>query len=229
MDLIEHLNIFGIPDVAAFALIVLAWLAIGLIIENPPAARPSVSVLMADYRREWMKQFPTRDPRVFDSMVLASLREGTAFFASACMIAIGGGLALIGNTEQLLSVASDFSIEAPATIWEAKILLVLIFLANGLLKFMWANRLFGYCAVVMASAPNDVSSLAYSRAAKAAEINIHAAKSFNRGLRAVYFALAALAWLLGAIPLIVATLLTLSALWRREFASRSRAILLRRP
>jgi len=64
------------------------------------------------------------------------------------------------------------------------------------------------------------------RANQAAEINITAARSFNRGLRSVYFALGALAWLLGAIPLLVATALTVLILWRREFASHSRGILL---
>lgn len=226
MDLIDRLRFFGPIDGAALGLIVLAWLVIGWFIEHPPASRPSVAVLMEEYRREWMKQFPGRDPRVFDSMVLGSLRDGTAFFASACLIALGGGLALIGNTERLLGVAEDFALDAPAIIWEAKILLILAFLANGLLKFIWSNRLFGYCAVVMASAPNDESDLAFARSAKAAEINIHAAKSFNRGLRAVYFALAAMAWLLGAHALIAATVLTVLVLLRREFASHSRGILL---
>ena len=34
----------------------------------------------------------TLEPHLIDS-----LRQGTAFFASACMIAIGGGIAVIGN------------------------------------------------------------------------------------------------------------------------------------
>ena len=130
-----------------------------------------------------MKQFPTRDPRIFDATILGSLREGTSFFASACLIALGGGLALIGNTERLLGVAEDFSLDAPVVIWEAKILLILAFLANGFLKFIWANRLFGYCAVVMASAPNDEEKARLgARAAKAAEINIRAARSFTTGV-----------------------------------------------
>ena len=226
MDLLDRLRFFDPTDGIALGLLVLAWLIIDWLIERPNAKRLSVTVLMADYRREWMKQFPTRDPRIFDATILGSLREGTSFFASACLIALGGGLALIGNTERLLGVAEDFSLDAPVVIWEAKILLILAFLANGFLKFIWANRLFGYCAVVMASAPNDESALAYGRAAKAAEINIRAARSFNRGLRAMYFALAAMAWLLGPVALILATALTLLVLWRREFASHSRTILL---
>ena len=109
-----------------------------------------------------------------------------------------------------------------------KLTLPLLLLVSAFLAFVWSNRLFGYCAVVMASVPNDPDDpKALPRAAKAAEINITAARSFNRGLRAVYFGMAALAWLAGAVPLVIATLVTCVVLWRREFASKSRLALLK--
>ena len=82
----------------------------------------------------------------------------------------------------------------------------------------------------MAAVPNEPSDpRAYPRAQQAAEINITAARSFNRGLRATYFSLAGLAWLawlVGAEALILATVITLAVLYRREFISRSRRILM---
>ena len=68
--------------------------------------------------------------------------------------------------------------------------------------------------------------LCATRADQAAEINIAAARSFNRGLRAVYFGLACAAWLAGPLALMAATVFTLAVIWRREFASNSRNILL---
>ncbi len=64
------------------------------------------------------------------------------------------------------------------------------------------------------------------RAMKAAEVNISAARGFNRGIRAVYFGLAATAWSLGPLGLLGATALTCGILWRREFASQSREVML---
>ncbi len=94
------------------------------------------------------------------------------------------------------------------------------------MKFVWANRVFGYCAVLMAAVPNDPSDpQAYPRAAQAAELNIRAAINFNRGLRAMYFALAGLAWLLGATALMVATVAVVWIVWSREFSSLPREIL----
>ncbi|MCO5128355.1 MAG: DUF599 domain-containing protein [Rhodobacteraceae bacterium] len=229
MNLQSSLSHFGAADLAALTLTVCVWLGIGWRIENPAPGNPSVAVLMVGFRREWMRQFVAREARMFDAAIMANLRQGTSFFASACMIAIGGGLALIGNTERLLGLAQDLTLTtAPAIVWEVKILFVLLFLTNSFLKFVWAHRLFGYCAIIMAAAPNDPAHPdAALRTEQAAEVNISAARNFNRGMRSIYFALGALAWLVGSWALIGATVLTASVLWRREFASQSRRALLR--
>ena len=109
------------------------------------------------------------------------------------------------------------------------ILLVLGFVANAFLKFVWSHRLFGYCAIMMAAVPNRADDPhALPRALQAAEINITAAKSFNSGLRCVYFSLAALGWLAGPLWLLIATMGVLAISIRREFASGSRRVILER-
>lgn len=213
----------------AILLLLAAWGCVTAVIERRGTKNPSVSVLMAGYRREWMRHTILRDPRVYDAMIVTSLRQSTAFFASTSMIALGGGLALIANVEQLTAVATELSLDQnPRIVWEVKLALVLFFVTNAFLKFVWSHRVFGYCSIVMAAVPNDPDDpIALVRVDQAADLNITAAKSFNRGLRSVYFALGALAWLLGAVPLIVATVVTVIILWRREFASTTRATLQR--
>ena len=223
------LSAFSPWDMGAVALLIFSAVLIGWVIENPPASRPSVTVLMMQYRRDWMAQFVTRQPRIFDATVVDSLRQGTAFFASACMITLGGGIAVIGNRERLDMLAADLTLDAQGVMLELKVGLVLLFVANALLKFIWAHRLFGYCTIMMAAVPNEPDHVdAYARAADAAEINITAARSFNRGLRSIYFALGAMGWLLGAWGLIAAVLVTASVLLRREFISASREIIMQR-
>ena len=226
-------HILGIPygalDLLALGVLAVSWVLIGWVIEHPPGRRPSVTMLMVAFRQDWMRQFVTRQPRIFDATMIDSLRQGTAFFASACLIAIGGGVALMGNPAGLMNVTQDFAPAGSPEGIELRIIPVLLLLADALLKFLWSHRLFGYCAIIMAAVPNDPADpLAFHRAAQAAEINITAARNFNRGLRSVYFALAALAWLFGAVPLMAATALCLAVLIRREFASESRAVLLRK-
>lgn len=231
MTLPSVFSLFTLLDLAGVAGLILGNLWIGWRIERPGATTPSLSVLMAGIRRDWMRQMVLRDPRVFDAQLIGILRQGTAFFASATMIALGGGMAVIGNTDKLAGLVSDLTQgDAPAIVWEIKLLAMLAFLANAFLKYVWAHRLFGYCAVLMAAVPRDATeALAYPRADQAADISITGARSFNRAMRSTYFALAAAAWLLGAVPLLLATGVTLAVLYRREFASRSRTILLRVP
>lgn len=218
------------PDIAAYGVILLAWIGVGLVIEHPPRRAPSMSRLMEAYRRAWMVQFVTRTPRIFDAAIIDSLRQGTAFLASTCLIALGGGVALIGNADRLERVAADLTLPVVGLPVEARLVFMLLFLADALLKFVWANRLFGYCAVLMAAVPNDPADPgALPAAARAAEVNITAARSFNRGLRSIYFALAALAGLAGPWAMLAATLAAVAIQIRREFASESRQVLLSDP
>ena len=218
---------FSPLDSTAFLLLVLAWIGTGLLSERPPKWRPSVSLLMQDYRYRWMNEFLTRAPRIFDVSLIDSLRQGTAFFASASMIAIGGGVALIGNAATLQGLAQDLTIGLDSAQLRIKLIVVLALLSNALMKFVWSHRLFGYCAIMMAAVPNDhTDPMAAPRARQSAEINIAAARSFNRGLNSIYFALATLGWLIGPVALLISTGLTAAVLMRREFASQSRRIML---
>lgn len=228
MNWIDRITLFTPLDMAAVALILSLWSLIAWRVEHPSAKAPSVSRIMAGYRREWMRQMLTREPRIFDAQTIGTLRQGTSFLASTCVIAIGGTLALVGNADRLAGVTQDLTLAShPAIVLEVKLLLVVFFLTNAFLKFIWSNRLFGYCSVVMAAVPNDpLDPNADPMANKAAELNIAAARSFNRGLRSVYFGLAALGWLAGGFALMLTSIVTVVVIWRREFASHSRKILL---
>ena len=219
---------FDVWDGVALALLLLGWPIIGLWVEHE-GTRRSTHSLIADYRSRWMQEMLQRDNRILDGQILATLRQGAAFFTSASMIGIGGSIALIGQAGTLQSLAADLSVElsAPKVVWETKLMLVVAILASAFLKFVWSHRLFGYCAVLLAAVPVDPQHKDAQRyAEKTAKLNTYAARSFNRGLRAMYFALAALAWLLGSWAMISATLLTLAVLYRREFSSQSRAALI---
>lgn len=216
-------------DFVAVGLLFLAWIGTGWLAEHPPRARPSVSLLMKDYRRAWMREMVNRSPRIFDASVIDGLRRGTAFFASGSMITMGGGLALIGNPDRLQTLAEDLTLASDTVRLEVRVILVMFIVANAFLKFVWSHRVFGYCAIMMAAVPNEASDpRAQTLAAQAAEVNINAARNFDGGLRAVFFALAGLGWLLGPAVLIATTLATTGVILRAEFASGTRRAVLGR-
>ena len=228
MDFMTEFSSLNELDGLAVTMLIVVWLGLSWWIEHPSSKRPSVTVVMSDYRRKWMQVMIHRDPRIFDSQIMASLRQGTSFFASTCLLAVGGVLALIGNVDPLRGVAEDIAMtSSPTVIWQIKLGLVLVLLSNAFLKFVWANRIFGYCSVMMAAVPNDPDDImAQPMARKAAELNIRAAMNFNRGLRSMYFALGAVAWLAGPVPLMAAVVVTAWVVWSREFASVPRAIIM---
>ncbi|MAS45089.1 MAG: hypothetical protein CML46_16455 [Rhodobacteraceae bacterium] len=220
---------FSWTDIAALALFLVAWNGMTWLIERPTGP-PSVQRIMAGHRIRWMEAMLEREPRIMDANLLTALRAGASFFASGAMIAIGGVVAMMGQAERLATVARDLRLDTEMSRagWEAKLLILALVLASAFAKFVWAHRLFGYCAVLMGAVGPKGSTTDADRslARKAALINITAAKNFNRGLRTVYFAIAMLTWLLGGLPLILATLATAATLYRREFRSSSRDALL---
>ncbi len=221
-------GLFDAADLAALLVFAAATLATTAAIERSGPRRPSVSRLMDGYRRAWLEEMARREVRIMDAQLLTTLRSGAAFFASTCLIAIGGVAALIGQAEQVVAVARDLGAEGAtrAPVWEAKLLVILLLLVNAFLKFVWSHRLFGYLAVLMGAMPAAESAGLGPAIERADQTHRAAARSFNRGLRAIYFAVATLAWFLGPLAWIAATLLTTAMLVRREFLSRSRRALM---
>ena len=219
-------DVLSVADLGALAVLVLACLGIGWLSEHRWGP-VSVTVLMEEVRRDWMREYVRRDNRIADAQIIGSLRQGTSFFASTSFLAIGGVLALIGNAAPLAGLVEQIERERqPLLLLQVRLVPAALFLTHAFLKFVWANRVFAYCSVMMAAVPSDPSDPnAMPRAMRAAALNIRAALNFNRGLRSLYFALASLAWLAGPLWLVVATVLITVGLWRREFASVPRDIL----
>jgi len=110
--------------------------------------------------------------------------------------------------------------------WQLRLLPAALLLTAAFLRFAWSNRVFGHASVMMAAVPEDAANpLSSIRAKRAAELLNRAALNFSRGLRAMYFALASLAWIAGPVALMLAAILLAAGLARREFASVPRDVL----
>lgn len=220
---------FGAADAAAVAFYFACWgLIEGLVRPRAGPAR-ATGEMMAQWRRRWFEACADRENRIMDAQLVASLREGVALYVSGSLIALGGAVAMLGQADQVASVAEDIAggLSRPRAAWSMKLLLVILVTALAFLFFVWSHRVFGYCSVMLGAVPNAPGTAEARRvAARAARLSVQAARSFNRGLRAVYMALAALAWLVGPAALAGAAALTFWVLYRREFLSETRRALL---
>jgi uncharacterized membrane protein len=220
---------FTAADVAALVFFALCWLSIELLLRPRKGAPRSTGEIMARWRMRWFQRAAERDNRIMDAQLVASLRAGVALYVSGSLIALGGAAAMLGQADQVASVAGDIAgaMEAPRRAWTVKLLLVIAVLASAFLHFVWSHRVFGYCSVMLGAIPNDPASAdAAHTAARAGRLSVLAARSFNKGLRAVYLSLAALAWLVGPAALAAASAITFWVLYRREFLSETRRALL---
>lgn len=223
-------------DALAFALALTLWQGATWWVEYGPSADQSMSAVISRHRVRWMQIFKTRSLRVVDVTILTNLQTGTAFFASTALLGVGGAVTMIAQADTLKEVAADLPlvISVSRAAWELKLLFVLWLSAYAFLKFAWAHRLFGYNAVLLGAIPHlesgDDRALTDEEAAerddlclRAARLNTFAARSFNRGLRGIYFALGAMGWMVGPAGLAIGVLIVAQMIHRREFRSDSRA------
>jgi uncharacterized membrane protein len=218
---------FTLPDLLALAWFLGAWIAYSLIIEKTAKGRRSLNALMNDYRDEWMERLLAREMRMVDAQVTAALQNGTAFFASTTLIAIGGTLTLLRSTEQILAVVSalPFGVAPSPELWELKMMGLSVIFVYAFFKFAWSYRLFNYFAIMVGAAPQPSekdTAAAQAFAHRAARLCADAGRHFNRGQRAFFFALGYLGWFLGPLPFALTTTGVVIVMWRRQFASDAR-------
>ena len=211
-------------DYVALAFFIIAWFGYHAAVELSPAGQKSLNKLMNQYRYRWMEQMVVRENRIVDTTIMASLMNGTAFFASTSLIAIGGVLALLQSTDSVLPVFADLPFGEPPTrlAWDVKVVGLAVIFVYAFFKFAWSYRLFNYMAIIVGAVPvlkesSREEALAVAR--QAAAMNAVAGKHFNRGQRAFFFSLAYLGWFVSAYLFIGATAGVLLVMWRRQFLS----------
>ena len=213
-------------DIAAVAFFILEWTVYAYTLEHTAYGADSLSARMHVYRERWVRNLLHREARMVDMQIMASLQNGTAFFASTSLFAIGGGLALLRATSDALTVLSALPVDlspSPA-LWEVKCVgLILIFIYT-FFKFAWAYRLFNYVAILFGAMPPATqcdTPEAEAHVIRTTRLFEAAGRHFNRGQRAFFFALGYLGWFVSPWVLFVTTAAVVIVTWRRQFASNA--------
>ena len=212
-------------DYGALAWLFACWIGYTLFADYSPARHHSITTAMNRYRSRWMLIMLRRENRMVDAAILGNLLNGAAFFASTTIFAIGGLLAAVsaGDVASRILTELPFTIDTTRTAWETKVLVLIGIMGFAFFKFAWAFRLFNYSSVLIGAAPleHEDDPEAPALAERAAAMNGLAARHFNRGLRAYFFALATLTWFIHPVLFILATGWVVAVVQRREFRSRS--------
>lgn len=212
-------------DAAALAWFVASWTGYTVYADHGPAHARSITAAMNGRRRDWMREAVRRDLRMIDTNILGNLLTGIGFFASTTIFVVGGLIAMMGVAEEGAQALRRLPLggDTSAAALEAKVLLLLAIFVYAFFKFAWAFRLANYTSIMVGCLPpataSDEHDGALRLAGVAATLSARSGHHFNRGLRAYFFALAALAWLMGPEIFALMTTAVVAVLWRREFRS----------
>jgi uncharacterized membrane protein len=220
-------------DTAALLFFAALWAFYGAAVGGHVFHRPSLNVAMNQQRRIWIETMARRELRMIDTSIMAGLQTGTGFFASTSLFALGGCFALIGQSQQVLSVLSEIPfIHTPERgVFEFKIIGLSCLFAYSFFKFAWSYRLFNYCSILFGAVPPSIEADHNRRIFDAAihravRINILAGKHFNAGLRGIFFSIGYLGWFISPLIFALSSLLVVVVLLRRQFFSEARRTIL---
>jgi len=158
--------------------------------------------------------------------IMSSLQNGTAFFASTSLFAIGGSLALLraGNDAAVVLGKLPVDLSPSAHLWELKCVGLILICVYTFFKFAWAYRLFNYVAILYGAMPpasqRDTPE-AEAHVIRTTRLFVAAGRHFNRGQRAFFFALGYLGWFISPWVLFLTTAAVVIVTWRRQFASNA--------
>jgi uncharacterized membrane protein len=213
-------------DILAVGFFVLEWTVYAVTLEHSAYGLDSLSARMHVYREKWIRRLLDREARMVDTQIMASLQNGTAFFASTSLLAVGAGLALLRSTNEALAVLGALPVDlspSPA-LWEIKCVGLILIFIYAFFKFAWAYRLFNYVAILIGAMPpaqqRDTSE-AEAHVLRTTRLFEAAGRHFNRGQRAFFFALGYLGWFVSPWVLFLTTAAVVIVTWRRQFASNA--------
>lgn len=222
------------PDAAPLDLIALVWFVVSwsgftLLQDHVLSRRGAVNHHLKIVRRHWMERMLDRDNRIMDSQLMGHTMHSCTFFASTNMLILAGLVGAFGAVEHAQELVSNlsFTVKTTRQLFEIKMLLLVVVFTFGFFKFTWALRQYNYCCALIGSAPaapvapEDRRTIAKSLA----EALTLAITALNGGMRAYYFALAVLAWIIGPIPFLMASSAVIVVLTRRQAFSATETVI----
>jgi uncharacterized membrane protein len=217
-------------DWAAVLLFFAGWVGYAVFAKRRSTLQPSLLDTTNHIRRQWMLQSTYREVRVVDGIVIQSLSSSPSFFASTTILIIGGLLAVLGTTEKASELVREipFAARTSVLVFDLKIVLLLGIFVYAFFRFTWSLRQYTFGALLVASIPERDDLVAMGAAGEAVRQSFAdragrvvgmAAETFNDGLRAYYFAFAAIGWFFTPLIFMLATAGVVYILYQREFRS----------
>lgn len=214
----------GLLDIFALTWFISLWIGYTLFAKRRAKVQSCLSYELRRKRTDWMRKMLSRENNMPDVGLISTLERNVAFFASSCLLIMAGLLTAMSSAEQVSSMLTKLLpwSTATGTGVQLKILFLTFIYVFGFFQFTWSLRQYGFSGVLVGAAPDGRSMTDEEKelfANRAAKVLDQAGHSFNYGLRAIYFSLAALSWFIHPLLLVFASVVVVVVLKQREFHS----------
>ncbi|HAT26537.1 MAG TPA: DUF599 domain-containing protein [Gammaproteobacteria bacterium] len=217
----------------SFIWFIICWMGYALFSRRAAKKRNSLASVLYRYRMEWVKKLSQSGMSEVDAELLASLEKQVSFLASTSLLILASLVTVLGTASNKLMALSSlrFVNEVPLEVIQIKLMVLIFIFIYAFFTFTWSIRQYGFCFILFGSSFNTVKyykeadsyrAIAVERDFEAmAKVLDRAAHSYNYGIRAYYFAMAALAWFINPWFFFGACVIVVWVLYRREFHSSS--------
>lgn len=202
----------------------LCWLLYSYGIPWVERRRPSLSAIMSLQRRRWVAA-ATRRETPMDAIISGNLMQSVSLLASTSVLLVLAIIAALGQVPQLMQTLASLGLGreySPADM-QIHLLILLAFFVASFFAFTLSLRQFNHFCIMLGAMEHD-GSAPEDEIEGIAMLNSMAARNFNNGIRAYYFAVPAVSWFASNWLAIGVTVVTLAFIIHREFFSSAHRI-----
>lgn len=222
---------FNLLDFLGFGWFIFCWIGYSIFARQAAKRTDTLSSILYMFRKEWVQKLSLTGMSEVDAELLASLEKQVSFFASTSLLILASLVTVLSTASDIFMNLSSlrFVHAVSLEMIQLKLLLLIIIFTYAFFTFTWSIRQYGFCFILFGSSFNtvkyyqeapDYRATAIDRNFGAmAKVLDRAAHSYNYGLRAYYFALAALGWFINPWVFMATCATTVFVLYRREFKS----------
>jgi uncharacterized membrane protein len=219
-------------DWFAVSLWLVSWSVYGAWAAKSSLSNPSLMGTVAHYRRTWMREAFLRENRITDSALVNSLMQSATFFSSTTVLILGALFAVLGSIERnpadILDVVKNLPMARQMSqhLLEIKVLLLALVFVYAFLRFTMSLRQFNLINILIGAfpswegqAPRPSTGEDDPMVTQSAGLNELAGNNFTHGLRAYYFAMPVVLWLVNSWLFVAGSVVITLVTYYMEFHS----------
>jgi uncharacterized membrane protein len=186
--------------------------------------RPSLSTIMSMQRRRWVANAVTRDTPV-DAILSGNLMGSVSFLASTSVLLALAVFTAFGNLSTLMETLNTLGLPVSYSTHDVQVHLfaMLAIFVLSFFSFTLALRQFNHFCILLGAIDHTGHTTADEITA-IAQLNSLAAKNFNNGIRAYYFAVPMVFWFVSEWAAVAVSVMTVLFLIHREFFSTAHRV-----